>query len=252
MRVATPSRCAPRADGCVGPQPPACLRPIDQVCAAPQRGLRIADPREARLCCGKSVRQSRAFCSCRQANKRIGRTQDDAASVTPQFCLRLGGRDRGTGPGPLRPGCRRAVAAAVVARYRALASAQRFDAGLSRQGRGRLRRQDQDRDVRERPALSRSGGRQGADPGPGRDGGARQLDHHRHRPRRRLFPASGALRPADRSHPPGDRRQARPISQRPDRAEAALARAGTVARSGLSELVQRQQADRRHSPTSRA
>ena len=144
---------------------------------------------------------------------------------------------------PLRAG-RRAVAPALLARHRAVASAQRLDEGLSRQGRGGLRRQDQDRNVRERPALSRSRGRQGADPGPGRNGGARQLDHHRHRLGRRLLPASGALRPADRTDPPGHRRQARAISQRPDPAEAALACARAVSRSRFPELVQFQQADR--------
>ena len=149
----------------------------------------------------------------------------------------------GAGVDPLRAG-RRAVAPALLARHRAVASAQRFDQGLSRQGRGRLQRQDQDRVVRERPALSRSRSRQGADPGPGRNGRARQLDHHRHRLGRGLLPASGALRPADRADPQGDRRQARAISQRPDPAEAALACDRALSRSRFPELVLFQQADR--------
>src|SRR6185437_3844008 len=117
--------------------------------------MRVADRGGASVWCRPKRPARQILRDWLSQNER--EVSDDTAPFTPRLRFGVGGRFGGAGPDPLGAG-RRAVAPALLARHRAFASAQRLDEGLSRQGRGGIERQDQDRIVRERPALSRPRG----------------------------------------------------------------------------------------------
>ncbi len=107
----------------------------------------------------------------------------------------------------------------------------------SRQARGGVRRSDQDQAVRERLAVSRPSGVEGAGAEPGGDGVPRHLDNHRLRPRRRFLTASGALRPADRRGASRIRWRRWQVRQWRDHQQAEGRNPGAVVRSRLQRMV---------------